>query len=155
MHKISNGYVPLNIVKSTAWGVDWRAERSQKDMNNQCLINMLDDPVQLNFWLSRFVTEVRKWRALPPMLHSTHPVHPSTEDVAYKPRHSGSWIRAHASFTTSIIPAIPSSDLTNYSIMIKPQLQLSQISSSCFFVFILVSYCCIMYITSCILHRMY
>ena len=66
MEEISRGYVPPNTAKSTAWGVkvfqDWRGERSQTDSNEQCPINLLEaaDPVQLNFWLPRFIVEVRK-----------------------------------------------------------------------------------------------
>ena len=71
MHEISKGYVPENTAKSTAWGVkvfqDWRAERNVKDRSENCPPDLLEtaDPMKLNFWLSRFVTEIRKQNGQP------------------------------------------------------------------------------------------
>lgn len=70
MQEISKGYIPANTAKSTAWGVKvfqvWRSERNQR-VEEQCPSDLFErpDPVQINFWLSRFVAEVRKQNGAP------------------------------------------------------------------------------------------
>ena len=71
MQEIFKGYVPANTAKSTAWGVkvfqDWRSERNRNVLEEQCPSDLFEtpDPVQINFWLSRFVAEVRKQNGEP------------------------------------------------------------------------------------------
>ena len=68
MAVLSKGFVPANTQKNNAWVMrvfsKWRVQRNGdiSDKAHQCPENLLDDPdsKKLNFWLSRFVTEVRK-----------------------------------------------------------------------------------------------
>ena len=66
MATFCKGYVPQNTQKNTAWAVkvfsEWRAERNSISSEKQCPADLLDNPnvQELNYWLSRFVTEVRK-----------------------------------------------------------------------------------------------
>ena len=66
MATFCKGYVPLNMQKNTAWAVkvfsEWRAERNSISSEKLCPANLLDNPdvQELNYWLSCFVTEVRK-----------------------------------------------------------------------------------------------
>ena len=68
MAVLSKGFVPANTQKNNAWVMrvfmEWRAQRNGgiSDKAQECPENLLDDPdsQKLNFWLSRFVTEVRK-----------------------------------------------------------------------------------------------
>ena len=65
MKEITKGYVPQNTKKNTAWGVnvfvEWIAARN-KDGEERCPEDILEraNPGNLNHWLCRFVTEVRK-----------------------------------------------------------------------------------------------
>ena len=74
MKVISKGFVPKNTQKSTAWAynvfVEWMCERN----NSSPPGNLLDtpDPIKLNRWLSRFVTEVRKKDGSPYPPRSIH-----------------------------------------------------------------------------------
>ena len=66
MAVISQGYVPRNTQKNTEWAVrvflEWRAARNKSDPSNHCPEDLLQKPdvQKLNYWLCRFVTEVRK-----------------------------------------------------------------------------------------------
>ena len=63
---ISKGYVPCNTQKNTDWAMrvftEWRAEWNLRDPGNYCLEDLVEKPDvgKLNYWLCRFVTEVRK-----------------------------------------------------------------------------------------------
>ena len=65
MEKVCRGYVPANTSKITSWSVrvfnSWREERNKRSLE-QCPENLLREPNAelLNFWLSRFVVEVRR-----------------------------------------------------------------------------------------------
>ena len=65
MKEICRGYVPKNTSKSTDWAVRvfkaWREQRSE-EIDEKCPDNLLEDPSvdALNFWLARFVVEVRR-----------------------------------------------------------------------------------------------
>ena len=65
MKEICRGYVPKNTSKSTDWAVRvfkaWREQRSE-EIDGKCPDNLLEDPSvdALNFWLARFVVEVRR-----------------------------------------------------------------------------------------------
>lgn len=65
METISKGFVPPNTRKNTSWALnvffDWKMERNTTDKSNLCPEDLLENPETelLNFWLSRFVTEVR------------------------------------------------------------------------------------------------
>ena len=65
MEVLSKGYVPANTRKNTTWArrvfTEWRAERN-KIQTEACLMDLFDKPdvSRLNYWLSRFVTEVRR-----------------------------------------------------------------------------------------------
>lgn len=68
MEKICKGFVPKNTQKATNWAVrvfeEWRVERNKatSDDGKKCPSNLLECPLQtlLNYWLSRFVVEVRR-----------------------------------------------------------------------------------------------
>ena len=59
-------YVPQNTQRCTAWAVkafpEWTAQRNTCASGDKCPEDLLECPnvQQLNLWLSRFVTEVRK-----------------------------------------------------------------------------------------------
>ena len=81
MKEITNGYVPANTKKSTLWAFnvfqEWIGERNQRQLSpdkDQCPLDLLknSDVTQLNFWLSRFVTEVRKKDGTPYPPRSIH-----------------------------------------------------------------------------------
>ena len=65
MAKICRGYVPSNTSKATNWALRvfmlWRDERN-KQSSERCPVNLLTDPAaeRVNYWLSRFVVEVRR-----------------------------------------------------------------------------------------------
>ena len=70
MAQICSAYVTLNTEKNTKWSVkvfsEWRSARIKKGCDKDsatgdCPINLLENPVisDLNFWISRFVAEVR------------------------------------------------------------------------------------------------
>ena len=65
MAVLSKGFTPANTQRNTAWAMrvfqEWKAERSKGDAE-KCPEDLLDNPdiQNLNYWLSRFVTEVRK-----------------------------------------------------------------------------------------------
>ena len=65
MAKICQGYVPKNTAKCNGWALrvfkSWRDERN-KSVEEQCPDDLLESPVvdRLNYWLSRFVVEVRR-----------------------------------------------------------------------------------------------
>ena len=67
MKGLSKGHVPANTAKSTSWAqkvfLDWRAERNgRSDSDEQCPADLLDkcDVSKINYWLARFVVEVRR-----------------------------------------------------------------------------------------------
>ena len=66
MTVISKVYVPLNTQKNTDWAMrgfmERRAEWNERDPGNQCLMDLVEKPdaQQINYWLCRFVTKVRK-----------------------------------------------------------------------------------------------
>lgn len=70
---LSKGCVPKNTVKSNAWALrvfhDWIAERNQgtSDSAPKCPHDLFENPESevLNYWLSRFVSEVRKQNGQP------------------------------------------------------------------------------------------
>ena len=63
--RIKKGYVPMNTQKSTNWAVkvfnEWRGSRSSLD-DGECPSDLLEvgDADKLNFWLPRFINEVRR-----------------------------------------------------------------------------------------------
>ena len=65
MRKICQGYIPPNTSKSTSWAVrvfqSWREQRN-KSISELCPEKLLEEPTveNLNYWLSRFVIEVRR-----------------------------------------------------------------------------------------------
>lgn len=71
MAVIGKGYVPQNTQKNTAWAVrvffEWRTERNKIASGDHCPEDLIDKPDvhKLNYWLLRFVTEVRKQDGLP------------------------------------------------------------------------------------------
>ena len=65
MKTLLKGFVPTNTEKATTWAhkvfLDWRAERNELD-DEQCPVDLFDegDVGKLNYWLARFVVEVRR-----------------------------------------------------------------------------------------------
>jgi hypothetical protein len=67
MSEISKGYVPTNTAKQTSWAIrifnDWRSERNSAvtDESDMCPNDLFEvaDGQKINFWLSRFVAEVK------------------------------------------------------------------------------------------------
>ena len=65
MSVICKGYIPPNTEKNTRWGVtvfnDWKSSRN-RESEEKCPDDILERPeaLKLNFWLSRFVAEVRR-----------------------------------------------------------------------------------------------
>ena len=65
--RITKGYVPMNTQKSTNWAVkvfnEWRGSRSSLD-DGECPSDLhvpeVGDADKLNFWLPRFINEVRR-----------------------------------------------------------------------------------------------
>ena len=68
---ITKGYVPDNTKRSTSWAVnvfkEWKAARKYEDGDKKCPDNLFDIATsdELNYWLPRFVNEVRKADGLP------------------------------------------------------------------------------------------
>ena len=62
---LSKGFVPANTWKNTTWAYkvfsNWLAERNN-NAEEQCPQDLLDNPdvSKLNYWLTRFVAEVRR-----------------------------------------------------------------------------------------------
>ena len=65
---ITKGYVPPNTAKNTTWALrvfeEWRTARN-KNSTEVCDANLFDSPNvyntdSLNFWIPRFVAEVRR-----------------------------------------------------------------------------------------------
>ena len=65
MEEICKGFVPANTKKATGWAIgvfnSWWAERNQRS-EEKCPAQLLEKPTvkELNYWLSRFVVEVRR-----------------------------------------------------------------------------------------------
>lgn len=63
---IEKGYVPENTKKSTTWAVgvfnDWRAARGSGSSDEVCPANLFEcvNKDELNYWLPRFINEVRR-----------------------------------------------------------------------------------------------
>ena len=66
MGTICKGVVPSNTKKATSWAVrvfdEWRLERNATATGEQCPLELLEKPDahSLNYWLSRFVVEMRR-----------------------------------------------------------------------------------------------
>ena len=66
MSTLSKGYVPANTKKNNGWAVrvfnEWRAQRNQSIQEEKCPSDLLEKPnvSKLNYWLARFVAEVRR-----------------------------------------------------------------------------------------------
>ena len=62
---ITKGYVPMNTQRSTAWSMkvfqEWKYSRSTDD-DGECPSDLFEvgDPDNLNFWVPRFINEVRR-----------------------------------------------------------------------------------------------
>ena len=71
IEEISKGFVPLNTRKNTNWAcnvfLEWKAERNASETSNLCPKDLLDNPEPelLNYWLCRFVSEVRNQKGKP------------------------------------------------------------------------------------------
>ena len=71
MATLSKGFVPANTKKNTTWAykifLDWRAERNKNTEEDVCPEDLFDkpDPGKLNYWLLRFVSEVRRQNGKP------------------------------------------------------------------------------------------
>ena len=65
MAEITKGFIPFNTKKSTDWSTcvwhDWLSERNGTN-EEKCPADLLENPKssELNYWLCRFVAEVRK-----------------------------------------------------------------------------------------------
>jgi hypothetical protein len=63
--ELAKGFVPTNTTKNTGWALrvyeEWKTERNNAS-NDKCPDDLLTSPdvTKLNYWLSRFVAEVRK-----------------------------------------------------------------------------------------------
>ena len=68
MSLITKGYVPSNTRKQTDWAVhvfsEWRRQRNESDKSSQCLADLFEVP-DLNYWLPRFIAEVRNSKGEP------------------------------------------------------------------------------------------
>ena len=66
MGTICKGVVPPNTKKATSWAVrvfeEWRMERNKTATDEKCQSMLLEEPDarSLNYWLSRFVVEMRR-----------------------------------------------------------------------------------------------
>ena len=66
MGTICKGIIPTNTKTSTSWAVrvfeEWRKERNKDATGENCLLTLLEEPDarSLNYWLSRFVVEMRR-----------------------------------------------------------------------------------------------
>ena len=66
MKTITKGYVPPNTQKNTSWAMtvfnEWRLPRNSKCTTDKCPENLFEEPDlgELNRWVSRFITEVRR-----------------------------------------------------------------------------------------------
>ena len=65
--EVTKGYIPPNTAKNTTWAMrvfeEWCCARNKKCTGDEvCGANVLDSPVtdSLNFWIPRFVAEVRR-----------------------------------------------------------------------------------------------
>ena len=71
MNTYCKGYVPQNTQKCTSLAVkffsEWSAQRNTSFSGDKCPEDLLERPnvQRLNYWLSRFVIEVRKQNGLP------------------------------------------------------------------------------------------
>ena len=78
MSTICKGYVPPNTMKNTKWSVgvfnEWRWARNSDSSEEDKCPNDLEcaEVPSLNFWLSRFVAEVRRSDSQPYPLKSIH-----------------------------------------------------------------------------------
>ena len=75
MGTIWKGVIPTNTKKSTSWAVgvfEWRKERNKDATCENCPLTLLEEPDarSLNYWLSRFVVEMR--RVYPYPVSSNH-----------------------------------------------------------------------------------
>jgi hypothetical protein len=82
MAEISKVFVPANTAKNTQWAVsvfrEWRSARSSSPDDGQkvCPADLLENPVveDLNYWLARFVAEVRSQDGKPYTPRSIHQI---------------------------------------------------------------------------------
>ena len=78
MKTITKGYVPPNTQKNTSWAMtvfnEWRLARNSKCMTEKCPENLFEEPEigELNRWVSRFITEVRRKDGKPYPPRSVH-----------------------------------------------------------------------------------
>ena len=79
MEKLAEGFVRKNTKKNTGWACrvfeDWRIERNtQSDSDEKCPEDLLDHPhcAKLNYWLSRFLDELRRKDREPYPARSIH-----------------------------------------------------------------------------------
>ena len=85
MAEISKAFVPSNTVKNTQWALacfsEWRSARNKSFSvgsggQRVCPVDLLENPVveDLNYWLSRFVAEVRNQEGKPYSPRSIHQI---------------------------------------------------------------------------------
>ena len=85
MAEISTAFVPSNTVKNTQWALacfsEWRSARNKSFSvgsggQRVCPVDLLENPVveDLNYWLSRFVAEVRNQEGKPYSPRSIHQI---------------------------------------------------------------------------------
>ena len=91
--ELVRGYVPLNTANNTSWVMkvfrDWRAERSTKaSPDEECPGELLNNPdvAILNFWLPRFVSEIRRQDGKPYPPRSTHQLLAGLQCLRHKSR---------------------------------------------------------------------
>ena len=66
MGTICKGVVPANTKKATSWAVrvfeEWRKELNKGTTGENCPLTLLEKPDahSLNYWLSRFVVQMRR-----------------------------------------------------------------------------------------------
>ena len=79
--EISKVFVPSNTAKNTQWAVgvftEWRSARnSAGGAERLCPVDLLENPVaeDLNYWLARFVAEVRNQGGKPYTPRSIHQI---------------------------------------------------------------------------------
>ena len=63
MAVLSKGFTLVNTQRNTGWAMrvvqEWKAKGSKGDAE-KCPEDLLDNPDIQNYWLSRFVAEIRK-----------------------------------------------------------------------------------------------